>query len=93
MNNLFCSMCGTPRSKIEPTVHAISLTRMIPRLRVFAGAPIEADPRMIVSVGLYRNGGGLPGEHLCQSCIRAGIMEARKMIDEALYPMAALSGD
>lgn len=45
---------------------------------------IEIHPQMIVHVGLYRNGGGLPGEHICDSCIQVGLQKVKTFVDDTL---------
>lgn len=83
-----CSCCGAPRRPTQVPVHSFgnSYDRSISIKdhREIDPTHIEQSPSLIASVSIWRNGGGLSGEHICDDCIVIGLKAAKAFVDRSL---------
>ncbi len=91
----YCNLCGAPRKPTQAPVHVFrnSVGAEFIRIRRFrpkiGKAMIEESPDLMLSISLYRNGGGLPGEHICDDCIIIGLRHAKRFVDETLTALGS----
>lgn len=89
---LICSCCGAPRRPTQSPVHSFGNSQRslvsVRDHRAIDSTNIEQSPSLCVHVGIWRNGGGLPPEHVCDDCILIGLREAKRFVDGSI---AALS--
>ena len=83
-----CCCCGAPRHPTQAPVHSFgnSYDRSISVKdhREIDATHIEQSPSLIASVSIWRNGGGLSGEHICDECIVIGLRQAKHFVDTSL---------
>lgn len=89
-----CSCCGAPRRPTQAPVHSFGSSRLVAVKdhRQIDPTNIEQSPSMIVSVNIWRNGGGLSGEHVCDDCIVIGLKEAKRFVDLSLSSLTGTVG-
>lgn len=91
MNPNFCSTCGRPRG-IAVRRESFSLqlkTQYTPVVR--DGRPAQTLNDLVLSAGVWRNGGGCERTHICDDCVRLGLLRIRAAITEALGEISAVS--
>lgn len=45
----------------------------------------EDKPQLLVNVGIWRNGGTVPGNtHICDGCLVVALREAKRWVDEMI---------
>lgn len=85
---MICSCCGAPRRPTQAPVHSFGNSHdrsiSIRDYREIDPTHIEQSPSLIASVSIWRNGGGLSGEHICDECIVIGLREAKRFVDRSL---------
>jgi hypothetical protein len=82
-----CSCCGVPRRPTQAPVHSFGNSARLISIREHREidpTDIEQSPSLTISVSIWRNGGGLTGEHICDECIVIGLREAKRFVDESL---------
>lgn len=85
MNRDHCATCGRPRGISVPrrswsyhrTVH-------VPRTGNPDDHPAQIANDLICSAAVYRNGGSDERTHLCDDCIRTGLLVLKLEIDSLL---------
>lgn len=88
-----CCLCGESRRPTQAPVEGFGNSGRILQMaehREMKDGRWEADPQMIVSVLLYRNGGTAPGQtHICDGCILVGLNEAKRFVDQSIAALIA----
>lgn len=86
-----CSCCGAPRRPTQAPVCSFGNSDRLLSMRdhrEIDATHIEQSPSLIVSVSIWRNGGGLSGEHICDDCIVVGLQRAKEFVDSSLAALA-----
>ncbi len=90
MKNTICCLCGAPRRPTQAPLESFCNDARIINMRdhrsVRSDAGIEANPQLIVSVSIYRNGGicTIGRTHMCDDCVIVGLKHAKAFVDESL---------
>ncbi len=92
--NNHCCLCGEVRLPHQPPVEELGnkITTLIMREhRELKPGRWEISPQMLVSVGLWRNGGTARGDtHICDGCLVVGLEEARRFVEYELTTRRAM---
>lgn len=89
-----CCICGERRRPTQKPVPSfgndIEIVTM-KNYREMKPGRWEDSPQLLVSVGLWRNGGTAPGEtHICDGCIVIGLKRAKEFCEKALLGLDGL---
>ena len=88
-----CCLCGTRRRPTQKPVE--SFGNNVECLSIADHRPLqegrwEANPQLLVSVSMWRNGGTAVGQtHICDECIVVGLTAAKRFVDDALAALVA----
>ena len=89
-----CCCCGEPRRPTQKPVESFGNDIEIVHMRDYRTMKPgrwEDSPQLLVSVGMWRNGGTAPGEtHLCDGCIVVGLKRAKEFIEKSLLGLDGL---
>ena len=93
-----CGLCGAPRRPTQKPVGSFGNGTECLRMREHREIPqgpgqIEISPQLLLNVSMWRNGGGLAGEHICDDCIVVGLKAAKRFVDNALQALRAAAPD
>ena len=87
-----CSCCGAARRPTQAPVHSFHNNDRLISVkdhREIDTSRIEQSPSLTVSVSIWRNGGGLAGEHICDDCIVIGLEAAKRFVDSSLSALTS----
>lgn len=81
----YCATCGAKRPPLRECRAAWYYTAILEMTdhRPVEGA-WESRPQLIVKADIWRNGGTDETCHLCDECLRVGLLALKQVIDEAL---------
>lgn len=86
--NANCCLCGEVRRPTQAPVEGFSNNIECITMgdhRELKEGRWEVSTEMLVSVGMWRNGGTSPGQtHICDGCIVVGLKAAKRFVDDSL---------
>lgn len=89
-----CCLCGEPRRPTQKPVESFGNNIeciIIKDHRELKPGRWEESPQMLVSVGMWRNGGTDTGNtHICDGCIVIGLRKAKEFCEKALLGLDGL---